>query len=173
MTGKDNWNGLWTRRLSAGSNWKDWRYVGGIVSGTPAIACGFDNAAYIAVRDMSNNMWLARVVNESSNSWHYGAGILDGDLQIAANGNLIQVAGLSASAPWYRSWQVGTGRHSAWQSPGGVLAHLSIAVYGGHLYLTGQDATGNLWWWSSLLGAWSNFGNRNVASDSRFSGAAR
>jgi hypothetical protein len=114
VTGKDNWNGLWTRRLSAGGAWNNWRYVGGIVSGTPAIACGSDNAAYIAVRDMSNNMWLARVVNESSNSWHYGAGIWDGDLQIAANGNLIQVAGLSASAPWYRSWQVGTGWQSDW-----------------------------------------------------------
>lgn len=173
VTGKDNWNGLWTRRLSAGGAWNNWRYVGGIVSGAPAIACGSDNAAYIAVRDMSNNMWLARVVNESSSSWHYGAGIWDGDLQIAASGNLIHVAGLSASAPWYRSWQVGTGWSNDWQSPGGVLAHLAIAVYGGHLYLTGQDVTGNLWWWSRLSDTWSNFGNRNVATGSRFSAAAR
>jgi hypothetical protein len=173
LTGRDNFNGVWTRRFSAAaSSWQSWRFIGGIINGTPAITCGADNAAYVAARDPSNNMWLARVFEESSASWNYGAGIFQGDLQIAAQGNLIHVFGLAASVPWYRTWLVGTG-WQGWTSPGGVLTHFAPAVYGSHVFLTGQDASGNLWWWSSLGNSWRNFGNKNVAPGSTFSAAAR
>jgi hypothetical protein len=173
LTGRDSFNGVWTRRYSAAaSSWQAWRFIGGIIAGTPAITCGADNAAYIAARDPSNNMWLARVFEESSASWNYGAGIFQGDLQIATQGNLIHVFGLAANVPWYRTWLIGTG-WQGWTSPGGVLTHLAPAVYGSHVFLTGQDASGNLWWWSSLGNSWRNFGNKNVAPGSAFSASAR
>lgn len=169
ITGKDNWNGMWTRRYSANlASWQSWRFIGGIVTGAPSIACGSDNAAYIAVRDSGNNAWMARVEAETSTNWHYAAGLWDGDLKIAANGNLIYISGLSSSAPWFRTWQVGSTWQGAWMSPGGILAHVAPAIYAGNLYLTGQDGAGNLWWWNSLGNSWSNFGNRNVAPGSRF-----
>jgi hypothetical protein len=173
LTGRDNFNGVWTRRFSAAtSSWQAWRFIGGIITGTPAITCGADNAAYIAARDPSNNMWLARAFQESSASWNYGAGIFQGDLRIAAQGNLIHVFGLAAGVPWYRTWLVGTG-WQGWTSPGGVLTHFAPAVYGSHVFLTGQDASGSLWWWSSLGNSWRNFGNKNVAPGSTFSAGAR
>jgi hypothetical protein len=173
LTGRDNFNGVWTRRFSAAtSSWQAWRFIGGIITGTPAITCGADNAAYIAARDPSNNMWLARAFQESSASWNYGAGIFQGDLRIAAQGNLIHVFGLAAGVPWYRTWLVGTG-WQGWTSPGGVLTHFAPAVYGANVFLTGQDASGSLWWWSSLGNSWRNFGNKNVAPGSTFSAGAR
>jgi hypothetical protein len=173
VTGRDNSNGVWTRRYSSSlSAWQPWRFIGGIITGTPAIACGADNAAYIAARDPSNNMWLARAFQESAPSWHYGAGIFHGDLTIATNGNLLHVFGLSSGVPHYRTWLVGTG-WQGWTSPGGVLTHLAPAVYGAHVFLTGQDANGNLWWWSSLGNSWRNFGSKNVAPGSAFSAGAR
>jgi hypothetical protein len=173
ITGRDNSNGVWTRRYRAAtSSWQAWRFIGGIITGTPAITCGADNAAYIAARDPSNNMWLARAFQESSATWNYGAGIFQGDLRIAAQGNFIHVFGLAASVPWYRSWLVGTG-WQGWTSPGGVLTHFAPAVYGTNVFLTGQDASGNLWWWSSLGNSWRNFGNKNVAPGSTFSAGAR
>jgi hypothetical protein len=173
LTGRDNFNGVWTRRYRATtSSWQAWRLIGGIISGTPAITCGADNAAYIAARDPSNNMWLARVFEESTASWHYGAGIFQSDLQIAAQGNLIHVFGLAAGVPWYRTWLIGTG-WQGWTSPGGVLTHFAPAVYGSHVFLTGQDASGNLWWWSSLGNSWSSIGNKNVAPGSLFSTTPR
>lgn len=173
ITGKDNWNGVWTRRYSANlAAWQNWLFIGGIITGGPAITCGSDNAAYIAARDPSNNMWLARVAQESSSSWHYGEGIFQDDLHIAAKGNLIHVVGLSSFVPWYRTWEVGTG-WQGWTSPGGVLAHVAPAVYGNYLYLTGQTGNGNLWWWSSLSNSWTNFGTKNIAASSRFSAGAR
>lgn len=173
ITGKDNWNGVWTRRYSANlAAWQNWLFIGGIITGGPAITCGSDNAAYIAARDPSNNMWLARVAQESSSSWHYGEGIFQDDLHIAAKGNLIHVVGLSSFVPWYRTWEVGTG-WQGWTSPEGALAHVAPAVYGNYLYLTGQTSNGNLWWWSSLSNSWTNFGLKNVATGSRFSAGAR
>jgi hypothetical protein len=173
VTGRDSFNGVWTRRYRASAfSWQAWRFIGGIITGTPAIACGADNAAYVAARDPSNNMWLARVFEESSATWNYGAGIFQGDLQIAAHGNLIHVFGLAANVPWYRTWLVGTG-WQGWTSPGGVLTHFAPAVYGSHVFLTGQDASGSLWWWSSLGNSWRNFGSKNVAPGSAFSAGAR
>jgi hypothetical protein len=173
VTGKDSSGALWTRRFSANlAAWQSWRSNGGIIAGVPAIACGVDNAAYIAARDSANNMWLARVEQEAANEWHYGAGIFQDDLHIAVSGNLIHVVGLSSSVPWYRTWQVGAG-WLGWTSPGGVLAHLALAIYGTHLFLAGQDVAGNLWWWSGLSRSWTNFGPRNIAHASRFSAAAR
>lgn len=174
IVGRDNFNGLWTRRYQASTTtWQVWRFAGGITQGTPGIACGSDNAAYIAVRDNSNNMWLARVFQESAPTWSYGAGIWDGDLQVAAGGTRIYVVGLSYFTPFYRVWEVGTGWTSPLTSPGGTLTHLSPAVYGDHLFLSGQDAAGNIWWWSQLGNAFTNFGLRNVAASSQFSSAAR
>ncbi|MBL8292682.1 MAG: hypothetical protein JNN08_12640, partial [Bryobacterales bacterium] len=46
-------------------------------------------------------------------------------------------------------------------------------TYGGNLFLTGQDASGNLWWWSGLGNSWTNYGAKNVAAGSRFSAGAR
>jgi hypothetical protein len=173
LTGRDNFNGVWTRRYSATtSSWQAWRFIGGIITGTPAIACGADNAAYIAARDPSNNMWLARVFEESSASWYYGAGIFQSDLQIAAQYNFIHVFGLAASVPWYRTWLIGAG-WQGWTSPGGVLTHFAPAVYGANVFLAGQDPSGNLWWWSSLSNSWSHIGNTNVAPGSRFSAVPR
>jgi hypothetical protein len=173
ITGRDNSSGVWTRRYRAATaSWQTWRFIGGIITGTPAITCGADNAAYIAARDPSNNMWLARAFQESSASWNYGAGIFQGDLRIAAQGNLIHVFGLAAGVPWYRTWLVGTG-WQGWTSPGGVLTHFAPAVYGANVFLTGQDASGSLWWWSSLGNSWRNFGNKNVAPGSTFSAGAR
>jgi hypothetical protein len=173
ITGRDNFNGVWTRRFDAlTASWEPWNFIGGIITGTPAITCGSDKAAYIAARDSSNNMWLARVYQESPGSWHYGAGIFQGDLQIAANGNLIHVFGLAANVPWYRTWLVGSG-WLGWTSPGGVLTHIAPAIYGNRVFLTGQDTSGNLWWWSSLDNTWRNFGNKNVAPGSSFSAASR
>jgi hypothetical protein len=173
VTGKDSSGALWTRRFSANlAAWQSWRSNGGIIAGVPAIACGVDNAAYIAARDSANNMWLARVEQEAANEWHYGAGIFQDDLHIAVSGNLIHVVGLSSSVPWYRTWQVGAG-WLGWTSPGGVLAHLALAIYGTHLFLAGQDVAGNLWWWSGLSRSWTNFGPKNIAAGSRFSAAAR
>jgi hypothetical protein len=174
VVGRDNFNGLWTRRYSSGTaSWQAWQFAGGITQGTPGIACGSDNAAYIAVRDNSNNMWLARVFQESAPTWNYGAGIWDGDLQVAADGNRIHVVGLSFSTPYYRTWQVGGTWLGALTTPGGVLAHLTPAVYNGNLYLAGQDFSGNVFWWSMLSNSFSNFGANNVAASSRFSGGAR
>jgi hypothetical protein len=174
IVGRDNSNGLWTRRYFATvAAWQSWRFIGGITQGTPGISCGSDNTAYIAVRDSFNNMWLARVVGETSVSWHYGAGIWDGDLQVAANGNQVHVVGLSYSTPYYRTWQVGTGWVGSAVTSGGVLAHVAPAVYNGSLYFAGQDFSGNLFWWSSLSNTYTNFGTKNVASGSRFSGGAR
>jgi hypothetical protein len=173
ITGKDNWNGVWTRRYSASfPGWQSWRFAGGIISGSPAITCGSDNAAYIAARDPSNNMWLARVAQESPATWHYGGGIFDGDPQIVSNGSLIHVFGLSSSVPWYRTWQIGLG-WLGWSSPGGVLTHFSPAVYGGNLFVAGQSSNGNLWWWNGLSNSWTNFGNKNIAANSRLSAGAR
>lgn len=173
VTGKDSSGAVWTRRFSANlAAWQPWRSNGGIIAGVPAIGCGADNAAYIAARDSANNMWLARVEQETTNEWHYGAGIFQGDLQIAVSGNLVHVMGLSSSVPWYRTWQAGAG-WLGWTSPGGVLAHLAPAIYGTHLFLAGQDVAGNLWWWSGLSRSWTNFGPRNIAPGSRFSAAAR
>lgn len=173
ITGRDNYDGIWTRRYSGSlAAWQAWTFIGGITSGTPGIACGSDNAAYIAVRDTSKNMWLARVFGESTNSWHYGEGIFDGDIQVAANGALVHVIGLSLSVPWYRTWQVGVG-WQGWTTSGGVLAHVTPAVYGGHVYLAGQDLSGKVFWWSSLSSSWTNFGLKNVAGSSRFSAGAR
>jgi hypothetical protein len=174
IVGRDNWNGLWTRRFDSGSSsWQAWQFIGGITQGTPGIACGSDNAAYIAVRDNWNNMWLARVSGESSVSWYYGAGIWDGNLHAIANGSRIHVVGLSYSTPYYRTWQVGSGWTGPAVTPGGVLAHVSPAVYNGSLYLAGQDFSGNLFWWNPLTNTYTNFGNKNVASGSRFSGGTR
>ena len=171
VAGKDFWNGVWTRRYHAGT-WQSWYFIGGIITGKPGLTCGADNAAYLAARDTWNNMWLARVVEETSSSWHYGEGLFDGDLHVAANGNLIHVAGLSSSVPWYRTWEIGSG-WAGWQSPGGVLAHFTPAVYNNHIYLSGEDSDGNVWWWSSLSMSWSSLGDRNVAATSLFSGGYR
>jgi hypothetical protein len=172
VAGRDYWNGVWVRRYNSGTaSWEPWKAIGGIIAGTPAITCGSDQHAYVAVRDTANNMWLAEVA-PGGTSWFHGGGILDGDPQIAASGNLIHVVVLSAAAPWYRSWQIGSG-WLGWASPGGVLVHSAPAVYGGYLYITGQDAGGNLWWWSSLSNTWTFFGNKNVAAGSRFSAGAR
>lgn len=173
VAGKDSWNGVWTRRYNASlAAWQAWRFIGGIISGAPSIACASDNAAYVGVRDPYNNMWLARVFQESEVAWNYGQGLFDGDLQVAANRNQVHVVGLSAGVPWYRTWQVGTG-WLGWTSPGGVLTHLAPAVYGGQVFIAGQTANGDLWWWSSLSNAWTNHGNRNVAAGSGFSAGAR
>jgi hypothetical protein len=173
VTGRDSFNGIWTRRFSATlADWQAWHFVGGIIAGSPAIACGADNAAYIAVRDPSNNMWLARVAQETPATWHYGGGIFDGDLGVAANGNLIHVVGLSSGAVWFRTWETGSG-WLGWTSTGGVLAHVAPGTYGGNLFLTGQDGAGNLWWWSGLGNSWTNYGGKNVAAGSRFSAGAR
>jgi hypothetical protein len=172
VAGRDYWNGVWVRRYNSGTaSWEPWKAIGGIIAGTPAIACGSDQHAYVAVRDTADNMWLAEVA-PGGTSWFHGGGILDGDPQIAASGNLIHVVVLSAAVPWYRSWQIGSG-WLGWASPGGVLLHSAPAVYGGYLYITGQDAGGNLWWWSSLSNTWTFFGNKNVAAGSRFSAGAR
>jgi hypothetical protein len=174
VVGRDNFNGLWTRRYSSGSaSWQAWRFVGGITQGTPGIACGSDNAAYVAVRDTSNNMWLVRAFQEAAPTWSYGQGIWDGDLQVAADGNRIYVVGLSYSNPYYRTWLVGAGWLGALTTPGGVLAHLTPAVYNRNLYLAGQDFSGNIYWWSMLSNSYTNFGAKNVAGGSRFSGGAR
>lgn len=189
VTGRDNWNGFWTRRYPASNgHWQPWRFIGGIISGAPALACGSDNAAYVAARDAVNNMWLARVVQEVQATWHYGAGIIQGDLKVVANGGLIHVAGLSAGVPWYRTWEIASlnweepfAQPPLWRSPGGVLAHFAPAVYGGNpsqflngnLFMAGQDAGGNLWWWSSVSQSWTNFGNKNVAPGSGLSAGGR
>ncbi|MBL8296451.1 MAG: SBBP repeat-containing protein [Bryobacterales bacterium] len=173
VAGRDNFNGVWTRRFNATlTAWQAWHFIGGIIAGSPAIACGADNAAYLAVRDPSNNMWLARVAQETPATWHYGGGIMDGDLGVAANGNRIHVVGLSSGAVWFRTWQTGIG-WLGWTSTGGVLAHVAPGTYGGNLFLTGQDASGNLWWWSGLGNSWTNYGAKNVAAGSRFSAGAR
>jgi hypothetical protein len=173
VTGKDRWNGVWTRRYSASLGaWQVWRFLGGIITGAPAIACGSDNAAYIGVRDSYSNMWLARVFQESELAWNYGQGLFDGDLQVAANGSLVHVVGLAAGVPWYRTWQVDAG-WLGWTSPGGVADHLAPAIYGGQVFLAAQSSNGDLWWWSSVSNSWTNFGNKNVAPGSVFSAGAR
>lgn len=170
VAGRDQWGGMWTRRYSG--SWQSWVFIGGITIGTPAIGCGSDNAAYIATRDTFNSMWMARVFQEAGASWFFGEGYVDTDLQVAANGNQIHVVGMTAGAPWYRTWIVGSG-WQAWVSTNGVLAHCTPAVYNGRLYLVGQDVSNHLYWWSSLNSGWTEYGLRNVSPGSRFSAAAR
>jgi hypothetical protein len=173
VTGKDTFNGIWTRRYNAASSaWDSWRFIGGIVNGAPTIACGADSAAYIAVRDPSNNMWLARVFQADAAEWTYGQGLLEDDLQMATNGNMVHVGGLSAGVPWYRTWQVGAGWQD-WTNTQGVLTHFALATYGGQVHVAGVSAQGDLWWWTSLGPRWTNYGSRNIAAGSRLSAAAR
>jgi hypothetical protein len=173
IAGRDNFNGLWTRRYSAAATaWQAWRFQGGITTGVPAVACGADNAAYLAVRDPGFNMWLVRVFQETAPTWNYGGGILQHDLQIAVQGNLLHVVGLSFNSLVYRTWQVGSGWQT-WVNRGGVLDHFAAATYGPHLFVAAQDLSGNLWWWTSLGNSWFNFGNKNVAVGSRFSTGPR
>jgi hypothetical protein len=82
------------------------------------------------------------------------------------------VVGLSYGTAWFRTWETGSGWLD-WTSTGGVLAHVAPGTYGGNLFLTGQDANGNLWWWSGLGNSWTNYGAKNVAAGSRFSAGAR
>lgn len=174
VAGKDNWNGVWTRRYrSSSASWQPWKFAGGIVAGTPALACGADNAAYIAARDLSHNMWMARVAQESTADWYYGAGIFDGDLQIVRSGPLLYVVGLSSSAPWYRTWLAGFGWFDTWRSPGGILISFTHTVYNGYLYIAGQDPSGNLYWWSTLSGTWRYYGNKNIAAGSSIAACGR
>ena len=66
-----------------------------------------------------------------------------------------------------------SGGWQSWTPIGGVLTHMTPAVYGGNLYITGQSATGELFWWNGLSGSWTNFGNRGVAANGRFAAAYR
>jgi hypothetical protein len=173
LAGRDASGAIWTRRWdSTSSSWREWNSLGGITQGKPSVACGSDNAAYVSTRDPYNALWLARVFQESPATWHPAAGILHDDTQIVANGTNLHIFALSYSVPWYRTWQIGTG-WQPWTQIGGVLAHMSPAIYGGNLFLAGQDTTGNVWWWNGLSNSWTNHGKNGVAPTARFSTAYR
>ena len=116
---------------------------------------------------------MARVAQELTVDWYYGAGIFDGDLQIVRSGPLLYVVGLSSSAPWYRTWLAGFGWFDTWRSPGGILTTFTPTAYNGYLYLAGQDPSGNLYWWSTLTNTWRNYGNRNIAPGSSLAACGR
>ena len=115
-------------------------------------------------------MWLARVFRNNPGTWSFGGGIFDDDVIAIANGGRIHVAGLSYFTPWYRTWYVGVG-WLAWSSPGGVLQHMTAAVFDDMVYVCGQDAGGAIWWNGG--GQWTRLGNRNAAANSRFSAGPR
>lgn len=173
VAGREPYGAIWTRRYDAtSSTWRNWTGAGGVTQGKPSVACGSDNAAYISTRDPWNAMWLARVTGETFSGWTAGGGILNDDPQIVANGTNVHVFALSYSVPHYRTWQVGSGWQN-WTPIGGVLTHMSPAVYGGNLYITGQSSTGEVFWWNGLNNTWTNLGNRNVAASARFGAAYR
>src|SRR5215831_8125527 len=88
---------------------------GAVVSGKPAVTVGTDDAAYIAVRDPFNSMWMGRQSGLTFQGWQPGGGVLATDPQVAAAGGNIYAAALSASgAVWYNVFVQGTGNN--WQA---------------------------------------------------------
>jgi hypothetical protein len=133
----------------------------GIVKGKPLVACGADGAAYVAVRDNWDSLWVARVSGDTWTGWNYGGGIMSADPKAAASGS--GAIGIVVRDPWgviwYRSFQEGTGANwTNWQSTGGLLEDFAPAMVVGELNIAGRDAGNGLWWYRTSTG-WSSAGS--------------
>src|SRR5262249_7203573 len=68
VVGKDNFNAIWTANWLL-PNFGAWQLQGAVVSGKPSVTGGSDGAAYIAIRDPSNSVWMGRQNGSTFNAW--------------------------------------------------------------------------------------------------------
>ena len=88
IVGRDYSSSLWSYHYVPGGSSSVWRFRGGLTQGNPSVACGTDNAAYVAVRDNYQSHWVARVLGDTWTGWFYRGAVMQNHApQIAALGN--------------------------------------------------------------------------------------
>src|SRR5262249_16798150 len=147
-----------------GTGFQGFGHRGGVVKNKPAVTGGNDGAAYIAVRDTSDGIWIARVLQNSLTGWFSGGGVISTDPQIASLGNRTNCTLVldSSGGSWYRCFVEGTGNGwQTWNYAGGVLQSSAPAGLNGVLYFIGKTPATDLWWWNQSTG-WASIGNGGV-----------
>ena len=128
---------------------------------------GADGAAYMAIRDSFNSVWMGRFKGLGFDGWQPGGGVVATDPQVAAAGSNIYAVALNASGTvWYNTFIQGTGNNwTGWQSPGGALMDVAAAAGSGpQLFLVGRDLSNQLWWYETPGAGWRFFGAAGVAA---------
>jgi hypothetical protein len=136
---------------------------GPLVDGKPALACGTDGAAYVAVRATDRSTWLARFQGSSWGAWYSAGGTAYGGPDIAAAGGFLYVTVSDINGLVYvRPFREGTGNGwQAWINSNGNLRRASIAGANGRFYIAGRALDNNLWWYESNVG-WTALGNASL-----------
>ena len=124
-------------------------------------------AAYIAVRDNFNAVWMGREFSGTFNGWQSGGGSIASDPQVAAAGPEVYVTAVtSTGAVWYNTFAQGTGNNwISWTNTGGTLASVTAAASTGpQLFLTGRDGSNQLWWFEAPGAGWKFVGGAGLAA---------
>ena len=127
-----------------------WTFIGGVVAGKPSVAGGLDNAAYIAVRDNFNAVWMARFTSAGTLSgWFFGGGIISGDARVATGSTQAFVMALDGGgALWHEPFTLGVGDgFQGWNRAAGIVQGPSPATDGDYLFVAAVADNG-LWWYS-------------------------
>jgi hypothetical protein len=158
IAGRDPSTGIWIGRYSPASGFSGWMSLGTGFQGSPAVACGTDNAAYVVARDTSSVLKLARVEGASW-AWHPSTGVTaasDPKVVVTGTGSVFAIVQDAAQTVWFRPFIEGTGSNWVqWMNSRGAVQSFSGAGVRGLLYIVGRNASSQLVWYRSSPGTWS------------------
>ena len=101
------------------------------------------------------------------NGWQSGGATIATDPQVAAAGNNVYAAALTANGGvWYNTFVQGTGNNwTSWVDTGGSLSTVAAAAGSGpQLFLTGRDPSNQLWWYETPGIGWKFVGAAGLAA---------
>ena len=147
---RDSSGGLWVGRYAPGTQtWTSMTFVGGNVSGKPAITMASNGVAYIAIRDNWNSYWVVSFTpGVGVGAWIHLAGVLASDPSIAAGPtDSIYVVGRDQwNGVWSNRIVIGTGSQG-WRFGGGIIQGKPAVAVGPDnvAYIAARDTSNAVW----------------------------
>jgi Beta-propeller repeat len=177
LVGRDNFNAVWTATYQIPGGFGGWHLQGAVASGKPSVTVGVDGAAYIAIRDTFNSVWMGRQAGSTFNGWQPGGGTTVIDPQLAgAGGTIFTMALVALGGIWSNTFTEGNGNNwTGWQSitnwvDGGQSyfgpppTFTVAAGAGPRFFIAARDVSNELWWYETPGIGWRYFGSPGLAA---------